>query len=125
MPCTIDFNEKTKLLEVTYDGEFGPDELRSTTHEILTEMLERKAMRVLLDCSRAHFDTPAVNVYQLPDLYDARGVVRHETRAAVVKPKDGYRKEIFEFYEDVCRNRGFFVKLFDDVAAARAWLLET
>jgi hypothetical protein len=63
MPCTIDFNEKTKLLEVTYDGDFGRDELRATTHEILTAMLERKAMRVLLDCSRAHFDTPAVNVY--------------------------------------------------------------
>jgi hypothetical protein len=39
-----------------------------------------------------------------------------------VKPQDGYHVEIFEFYEDVCRNRGYFVMLFDDVAEARAWL---
>ena len=124
MPCTIGFNEKDKILEVAFQGEFGADELRASTHEILAAMQEHKTMRVLLDCSDAHFDTPALNVYQLPDLYDSRGVSRHEARAAVVKPRDGYRKEIFEFYEDVCRNRGFFVSLFEDAAAARIWLLE-
>jgi|SRR5579859_3954310 len=123
MPCTIGFNERDKILEVVYQGEFGADELRTSTHEILTAMLERKTMRVLLDCAQAHFNIPAANVFQLPDLYDSRGVARHDARAAVVKPKDGYHQELFEFYEDVCRNRGFFVSLFDDAVAARAWLL--
>jgi len=123
MPCTIGFNEKDKILEVVYQGDFGADELRASTQEILTAMLERKSMRVLLDCAAAHFNIPAVNVYQLPDVYDSRGVTRHDARAAVVTPKDGYHREIFDFYEDVCRNRGFFVKLFGDAGAARAWLL--
>lgn len=123
MPCTIGFDEKTKILEVTYHGELGPDDLYSTTHDILTAMLEHKALRVLFDCSHAHFDAPSLDVYQLPDLCEAHGVAR-QAREAVVKPRDGYHKELFEFYEDVCCNRGFFVKLFDDAVTARAWLLE-
>jgi hypothetical protein len=123
MPCTIGFNEQDKILEVVYQGEMAGPELRVSTHDILTALAERKADRVLLDCSEAHFDVPALSVYQLPDVYESRGLSR-QARAAVLMPRDGYRKDLFEFYEDVCTNRGYFVKLFTDVPAARAWLKE-
>lgn len=40
-------------------------------------------------------------------------------------PKDAYRREVYQFYEDVCRNRGYFVRLFEDEAEAWAWLRES
>ena len=113
------------ILEVVYSGAFGADELRVITDRILTAMLEQKAGRVLLDCYDAHFDVPVLNVYKLPDLYNSRGLTRSEVRAAVVKPKDGYRAELFDFYEDVCRNRGYFVKLFELREPALEWLQAT
>jgi hypothetical protein len=109
------------LLEVTYQGDFAAEELRASTLSIVDELLAKNIQRLLLDCHQAHFNVPTVAVYQLPELYDAKGLSR-QVRAAVVKPQDGYHLEIFEFYEDVCRNRGYFVQLFDDDSSARAWL---
>ena len=123
MPWTLEFSDEDKTVKVVYEGTLAADELRAATHEILAAMLERKTTRALLDCYAAHMDVPVINVYQLPDLYESRGITRH-TRAAVVLPKDKYRLDIYEFYEDVCRNRGYNVKLFEDRAAAWEWLRE-
>jgi hypothetical protein len=121
MPWTIESNDGGQLLEVVYRGTFEAAELRNATIEIVDVLLDKGMQRLLLDCHDAHFNVPTVAVYQLPELYDAKGLSRH-VRAAVVKPHDGYHLELFEFYEDVCRNRGYFAMLFDDAEAARAWL---
>ncbi len=122
MPWSMEATDDGRILKVTYVGSFGADELRDITREILTTMVEKKIGRALLDCGEARFDVPVLNVYQLPDLYTSQGLTRSEARAAVVLPKDGYKRELYDFYEDVCRNRGYFVKLFDDSAAAMEWL---
>lgn len=123
MPWTLEFTDKNKLLTVKYQGDFAADELRAATIEIVTALLAKQSLRLLLDCRDAHFDVPTVAVYQLPELYDQMNVPR-QVHCAVVLPKDGHKKELFEFYEDVCRNRGYFVQLFPDAEAALAWLLE-
>lgn len=121
MPWTLEAEDG--LLVVTFRGPFAAAELREATLAIVDALLAQQCLRLLLDCSEAHFDVPTLNVYQLPALYEARGVSR-QVRAAVVMPVDGYHAEIFQFYEDVCRNRGYFVQLFPDAAAARLWLKE-
>ncbi len=122
MPWSMEQTDDGRILKVTYSGAFGADELGGITERILHTMVEHKVGRVLLDCGEARFDVPVLNVYKLPDRYDSHGIMRGEVRAAVVKPKDGYRAELFEFYEDVCRNRGYFVKLFETRDAAWEWL---
>ena len=121
MPWKFEFTDNDKLLTVKYLGDFAAEELRAATLEIVNALVAKQTLRLLLDCYDAHFDVPTVAVYQLPELYDQIGVSR-QVRCAVVLPKDGYRKEIFEFYEDVCRNRGYFVQLFPEKAPALAWL---
>lgn len=110
------------VLEVVFQGTFQAEELRECTLAIVDTAIQSGVLLILLDCHDTHFNVPTVAVYQLPELYDAKGLSR-KVRAAVVKPQDGYHMEIFEFYEDVCRNRGYFVALFDDAMAAREWLL--
>ncbi len=123
MPWTLETKDGGQLLEVVYDGTFDALQLRDATLEIVDALLAKGIQRLLLDCHQAHFNVPTVAVYQLPELYDAKGLSR-QVRAAVVRPHDGYHVEIFEFYEDVCRNRGYFVMLFDDAESARQWLRE-
>jgi hypothetical protein len=123
MRWTIESKDDDQLLEVAYQGAFGAEDLRAATVEIVDVLLKKGMLRLLLDCHDAHFNVPTVAVYQLPELYDAKGLSR-QVRAAVVRPQDGYHVEIFEFYEDVCRNRGYFVMLFDDADTARQWLRE-
>ena len=121
MPWKMEIKDGGLLLEVTYQGSFEAAALRDATVEIVDLLIEKDIQRLILDCHDAHFNVPTVAVYQLPELYHAKGLSR-QVRAAVVKPHDGYHVELFEFYEDVCRNRGYFVMLFDDVVSARAWL---
>ena|SRR5215469_10024233 len=123
MPWKMETKDGGLLLEVTYEGTFEAAELRDSTIAIVDALIDKGIQRLVLDCRQAHFNTPTVAVYQLPELYDAKGLSR-QVRAAVVKPHDGYHLEIFEFYEDVCRNRGYFVMLFDDAESARQWLRE-
>jgi hypothetical protein len=123
MPWTFETRDAGQLLEVTFQGTSDAEQLRAATFEIVDTLLSQGILRLVLNCHDAHFNVPTVNVYQLPELYDAKGLSR-QVRAAVVKPHDGYHLEIFEFYEDVCRNRGYFVMLFDDADSARQWLRE-
>jgi hypothetical protein len=121
MPWKLETKDGGLLLEVTYQGDFEAAELRDATVEIVDLLIAKDIQRLLLDCHDAHFNVPTIAVYQLPELYDAKGLSR-QVRAAVVKPHDGYHVELFEFYEDVCRNRGYFAMLFGDAAEARQWL---
>ena len=122
MPWTMTESDEGRILHVVYQGTLSAPEMRPATQLILSRMLERKITRVLLDCADAHMEVPAVDVYQLPDVYNERGISRSQVRAAVLLPRDGYKLDIYEFYEDVCRNRGYFVKLFKVEAEAWAWL---
>ena len=122
MPWRMDTRDEGRILEVVYEGTQLAPELRAATHRILTVMLEKKIDRVVLDCSEARMEAPAVDVYDLPDVYQDRGISRQQVRAAVVLPKDGYKRELYEFYEDVCRNRGYFVKLFETRDTAWDWI---
>jgi hypothetical protein len=121
MPWSLATTDDGRLLTATYQGEFGSPELRAATLQIVDTLMAHGTLRLLLDCFDAHFDVPTVEVYQLPELYHAKGLSR-QVRAAVILPKDGYRQELFEFYEDVCRNRGYFVQLFPDKDTGLAWL---
>ena len=121
MPWNLASTDDGRLLTVTYQGVFEAPELRVSTLQIVDTLMARGTLRLLLDCSDAHFNTATVEVYQLPELYHARGLSR-QVRAAVVLPKDGYHQELFTFYEDVCRNRGYFVQLFPDKDSGLAWL---
>lgn len=122
MPWTMSESDEGRVLRVVYQGTLTSPELNKATHEILTVMLTKQISRVLLDCGDAHMEVPAVDVYQLPDVYNDRGISRSQVRAAVLLPRDGYKRELYEFYEDVCRNRGYFVKLFEAERDAWAWL---
>src|SRR5690242_12318202 len=121
MPWTMEFTDDERILRVTYQGDLREDELRGGTHQIIAAMVQHKCQRALLDCLEARMEVPALNVYQLPDVYDASGIGR-QVRAAVVLPRDGYKRELYEFYEDVCRNRGYFVKLFETMEEAWTWI---
>lgn len=123
MPWTLELVDDDKVLKLTYSGVLSPEGSAGMTDKTLARVKETGVMRVLLDCSHAQMEIPVTDIYKLPDRYAASGVPRN-IRVAVVLPKDKYKLELFEFYEDVCRNRGYFVRLFDDDTQAWDWLRE-
>ena len=123
MPWTMGFTDDGRILRVLIEGRLSASEAGEMTQKSVALAAQEQATRIMLDCSKAQLDVPILDVYGLPDLYASRGVSRR-VHAAVLLPKDGYRREVYEFYEDVCRNRGYFVRLFEDEDEAWAWLRE-
>ena len=123
MPWSMGLTEDGRILNVVIAGHLSGSEVAEMTRESVGEVVKQRIERIMLDCSAAYLDVPIVDVYKLSDFYTAAGLSR-QVRAALLAPKDGYNLEIYEFYEDVCRNRGYFVKLFQDEAEAWAWLRE-
>jgi hypothetical protein len=124
MPWTLDYSVTDSILTVKCAGRFSAEDLLPMTQAATEKMLAEQTLRVLLDFSTAIANVPIADLYKLPDIYADTRVPRR-ARLALIVPTDGYRMDIYQFYEDVCVNRGFFVKLFNDVASAKTWLMET
>jgi len=123
MAWSTEFRDEGRILRVLIEGRFSAPQAMEMTRESVEVATRARATRIMLDCSKAKFDIPIIDVYKVPDLYSSRGVA-HGVRAAVLMPPGGVDREMYEFYEDVCRNRGYFVKLFESEDEAWAWLRE-
>jgi len=124
MPWSMEFTDEGRILKVLIQGHMSGPEVSEMTRESVAAAAKTQVTRIVLDCADAKIDVPILDVYKLPDLYSARGVSR-QVHAAVIMPREGYRRDIYEFYEDVCRNRGYFVRLFEQEEDAWNWVRES
>jgi hypothetical protein len=102
-------------------GRLCVDDMRGIAKGATHLLQENKASRVLLDCSDAVLDVRVVDVYYLPECYSEVGVPR-SAKIALILPKTRQPSGMFEFYETVCRNKGYTCRLFDTHDSAEQWL---
>jgi len=62
-----------------------------------------------------------VDIYKLPDLFEAMGLPR-QTKIAIVLPADPENMHKYTFFDDVATNRGYQVKLHWDTTNALLWI---
>ncbi|HEV2112344.1 MAG TPA: hypothetical protein VGT99_13380 [Gammaproteobacteria bacterium] len=124
MPWSLEFTDGGRILKVLIQGRISSSEVSEITRESVAAVAKTQVTRIVLDCADAKMDVPILDVYKLPDLYSAQGL-SHQVHAAVIMSREGYRREIYEFYEDVCRNRGYFVRLFEQEQDAWNWVRES
>lgn len=124
MPWSMEFTDEGRILKVLIQGSISSSEASEITRESVAAAVKTQVTRIVLDCADAKMDLPILDVYKLPDLYSAQGLSR-QVHAAVIMSREGYRREIYEFYEDVCRNRGYFVRLFEQEQDAWNWVRES
>lgn len=75
----------------------------------------------LVDFSVAVLEMSIVDIFKLPDWFDARSLPR-ETRIAVVLPADPPNMHKYTFFDDISNNRGYQVRLFWEPTRAVDWL---
>ncbi len=75
--------------------------------------------RILNDMSTAQIDISVLEAFRSPGIMDQSGISRATKRALVLPAEfpEGH------FLETVTRNRGHNLKVFTDVAQAKAWLM--
>ncbi|MHC4624374.1 MAG: hypothetical protein ACYS4W_10795 [Planctomycetota bacterium] len=86
--------------------------------EIIGTASKHNCKRFLNDMREAQLDLSTIEIYEIPGFLDAAGLDRTSKRALVVsrQPED------YRFFENVSINRGYNVKVFEDMDEAMNWL---
>ena len=120
MSWSVHYVSELKIISVTTSGVFTPEVNVEILKEILTKSAEFECNYVLIDHRKSEISFSFLEIHGLPALYD-RFEVERKYKVAVVF-KEVTRDD--KFFQDVCRNRGFNYKVFDDYDAGLNWLLE-
>lgn len=123
MPYTVSLLESAPIVLAVFIGRMSPAEVREAALASLALGKEHGISRYLGDCRALPVETGAVlDIYELVELYASMGLDRRIREALVIAGPARPREDL-DFYETVARNRGFNVRIFDDMEAARAWLM--
>lgn len=121
MPWESKYVPDTATVVVSGSGRLSLHDMTGIAEGVTRLLEENKARRVLFDCSDADLAVKVVDIFYLPDCYSKVGVPR-SARIALVLPKTRQPSGMYEFYETVCRNKGYICRLFDSQQSAEQWL---
>lgn len=123
MPFTVSLLESAPIVLTEYVGRLRPAEVREAAMASIALGKEHGILRYLGDCRLLPVETGAVlDIYELVELFESMGLDRRMREALVIAGPARPREDL-DFYETVAKNRGFNVRIFDDMEAARAWLM--
>jgi hypothetical protein len=126
MPYELKVDEADAILEVCVYGILSFEELCASRSEAANMLQEKHLQRLLVDL-RDFQTSPRIGTlqnYQFGASFREAGIPG-ATRIAHVLPKDPVNVDNVKFLATVAFNRGVLVKEFDDVDAARNWLLDS
>jgi hypothetical protein len=83
---------------------------------------ETNSNRFLSDATQATLKVSIRELYDLPELYKDQDL-RPPVLIAVLPPTSEAGKGLVDFYETVCLNRGWTVRIFGERQEALDWLL--
>ena len=120
MDWEISFDEKENILFVKTHGIMDTATNKAMIKECLDVIKKKNCRRCLVDNQEIKSQNiGTLDIHSIPKLYDELGFPR-DLRLAEVTLKN--YAEDFGFFETVCRNRGYMVSVFFDVASALQWL---
>ncbi len=123
MPWTVEYEPEKAVVVVTGAGEMMDEDATAQTTEAVCYLKQNHSNAILVDYSGALSEVSLPTLYWLPDYFAELGAPWN-IRVAVLLPRTPYRLESFQFFELVCENAGYHVRLFEAKDAAEAWLAE-
>ena len=123
MPWTVQYVPERVMVVLCASGEISSDDAKAQTAEAIRLLNQHQTNCLLVDYSDALSEVSLPSLYWLPD-YSSQLGAPWTARIAVLLPRTRYRLESYQFFELVCKNAGYNVKLFDDKEAAEDWLAE-
>ncbi|HEX6550586.1 MAG TPA: hypothetical protein VF117_07925 [Gammaproteobacteria bacterium] len=124
MAWQIEYLPEEKAARIVCTGQTKQGDAIAQTDAAIELQSKYNVRRFLLDYSGIEIvAAPLADIYGLPDYYHKRGVPR-DIRIAVVVPAHHFQRDKFEFYEDVCLNRGYSSRMFESLKEAWSWLKE-
>jgi len=124
MPWTVEYDHELDVVKGTYVGRVTADEFKEATIKAIGLAKDHNTNLFLIDDSNWEGGASVAGLIGLPDLYEKLKADRC-SRAALILPSSGTAAlEDARFYETVCLNRGWQVKVFSTRQDAVAWLID-
>ena len=122
MSWSVEHNAEIGVVQCTYIGRVTAEEFKKSTIQAIDLAKNHDTNLFLLDDSKWEGGASLVGIFELTDLYLELKVDRR-SRAALILPLSGAALEAdARFYETVCLNRGWQVKVFPERQEAINWL---
>lgn len=122
MSNCVTFRKDLGIVEIVFRRNIDTQDLEESTVNALQLANDRDLTLFLIDISEAGLEAPLVDVYDLADKrYEEAGANR-KNRAALVSSSTEKSLKLAEFYQHVCMNRGWMVKVFLSQEKALEWL---
>ena len=122
LPWIYEHNSALQIIEVIYTGDITASDLRESTSELIALGKEKGINRFLVDTTKMKLDAKLVDLYHIPTQQYVEEKADRQGRVAVLLPTSTREKKAVEFFETVCRNRGWLVQVFSERQEALYWL---
>ena len=123
MPWTYNIDPISRIVEVAYSGETTARDLQESTSKFIALEKEKGINRFLIDTSEMVLSASILDIHNLPDRQYLEEEADRSGRVALMLPSSPREKEAVNFYETVCKNRGWDVQTFTKHQKAINWLM--
>jgi hypothetical protein len=123
MPWKIVYHPVERIVETRYEGTLPPEDLVDAAAHTLATARDHRTQLLLADCTGLTGGHSIMDLYAIADLIESLEP-KDRPKEAVLLPRDALSAQDVGFWENLCRNRGILVRVFDDRAAAVAWLVK-
>lgn len=126
MPYTLTYDE-TGFIRLFYEGDANLNDMKTVIASGVSLAIEKNCFKVLSDFRAMRLNLSVMDLFSIPKNQIIQSqelnVPFTKFRRAVVVPKEQLDK--YKFFENVAVNRAHQIKVFIDLDAAIAWLLQT
>jgi hypothetical protein len=120
MLLSIDYSDEQRVLTANIAGIYTSKDTSRLIGDLKQNVSRENCKHILIDLLMAEPIFSNFEIFDRPAIYEMLGFER-DYKMAVLVPK---LHEDWIFYENVCNNRGFNIKIFTDKKLAEKWLLE-
>jgi len=120
MPWTVTYDPESGFVVSVYKGKLTGDDLKAEEEQSLALAIEKGTHRFLVDLVDYEGAVAKIDIFDSPSRYEDK--LTRPIFVAVVEPLSLEARKDAQFYETVCRNRGWNVKIFEKRDDAVTWL---
>ena len=124
MPYTVDFLEDRGIVVIENTGKITYEDFEKQTREAVELGRLKNARLGLSDCTRLTGNLDTLELFDFPKMYERVGLPKSH-KLAILMSEELAASEGVEFFETVCRNRGWQIRVFSARESAFQWLLGT
>ena len=121
----VTYDENLKIIRIRYCGQLTVADLQRGSQEAAQRIIDCQCQRVLVDSREVDFKLSTLEILDLPETFSTvlaeLGLELRKIKRALVVVSLG---NDYRFLETVAVNRGYWVKLFDNLDEAEEWLFE-